>query len=545
MQPTIDQLADQCIETMVEDHPVFATFLGLHSRDQELGSFSAEAFEEKADHARALLAELDRVPLADAPTDTVIDAAVLRISLRRTVRAHEELRPHERSPSEYLGAALSGCHLLVLRNFAPLEERARSLLERIRETPEVLACCRRNLKDPPGVFLRIGADRARGGAAFLRSVVPDIAERVPLLAPDLRRAAVEAADAFDDIAAWLSELESEATSPFAVGREYYEWLLKEVHLLDFDSDELLALGRRTINEVKAAMAAVASEIDPDKEWREIIEALKGDHPPAEGLRERYAFEMERARRFVVERDLVTIPDGEKLDVIDTPVFARAILPYAAYMPAGPFDVRQQGFFWVTPIDPSRSEEDRERQLRGHGVRLIPVIALHEGYPGHHLQLVRANANPGRARKLSWSTVFIEGWALYCEEMMKDVGFLEDPASRLFQLKEILWRASRVVVDVGLQRGEMTIDEAINFMVDEAALERVNATAEVNRYTANPTQPSSYLVGKLEIMEIRRRYEERLGANFDLKTFHDTLLDVGSVPPRLARLALGIEEGRPA
>ena len=129
--------------------------------------------------------------------------------------------------------------------------------------------------------------------------------------------------------------------------------------------------------------------------------------------------------------------------------------------------------------------------------------------------------------------------------MKDVGFLDDPASRLFQLKQTLWRAVRVVVDVGLQRGEMTIDEAVDFMVDQAALERVNAAVEVKRYTANPTQPSSYLIGKLEIMDVRRRYEERLGTGFDLKTFHDALLDVGSVPPRLARLSLGVGEDRPA
>jgi uncharacterized protein (DUF885 family) len=545
MQATIDRLTDRYLQTIIEDYPAEATFLGFHSRDAELGAFTAEAFEEKAEHTRALLREFERVPPEGAPDDVAIDARVLRISLERSLRSHERLRPHERVPSVYIGTALSGCNQLILRDFAPLEERARSLLGRVRQIPGVLACCRRNIRDAPAAFLRIGADRARGGAAFLRNVVPDVSEGVPLLASDLNAAAGEAADAFDAIAEHLSGLEPDATSPFAVGREYYEWLLREVHLLDFDSDELLALGRRTIEETKAAMARVASGIDPDRDWREIVKELKADHPPADGLRERYAFEMERARRFVVERDLVTIPEGEKLDVIDTPVFARKLLPYAAYMPAGPFEARQQGFFWVTPIDASRPEADQERQLRGHGLRSIPVIALHEGYPGHHLQLVRANANTRKARKLSWNNVFIEGWALYCEEMMKDVGFLVDPATRLFQLKDMLWRAARVVVDVGLQRGEMSIDEAIDVLVDEASLERVNATAEVMRYTGNPTQPSSYLVGKLEIMEIRRRYEERLGADFDLKTFHDKLLDVGSVPPKLARVALGIDEGRPA
>jgi uncharacterized protein (DUF885 family) len=545
METTIDGLTDRYLEMIIEDHPVEATFLGFHSRDAELGAFTADAFEERADHVRSLLSDFERVPLEDASTDLAIDARVLRISLAHDLRQHEELKPHERVPSIYIGAALSGCNQLVLRDFAPLEERARSLLERIRQIPEVLACCERNITDAPGVFLRIGADRARGGAAFLRNVVPDVAERVRPLASDLKAAAGEAADAFDATAERLLKLEPEATSPFAVGTEHFEWVLREVHLLDLDCDGLSDLGRRTLEETRAAMASVAAEIDPDKDWTEIIEALKGEHPPAGALRERYAFEMERARRFALERDIVTIPEGERLDVIDTPIFARALLPYAAYMPAGPFEARQQGFFWVTPVDANRSEEDQERQLRGHGLRAIPVTALHEGYPGHHLQLVRANANKSKARKLSWNTVFIEGWALYCEEMMKDVGFLDDPGSRLFQLKDMLWRAARVVVDVGLQTGEMSIEEAVDLMVEEAKLERVNAAAEVKRYTMNPTQPSSYLLGKLEIMDLRRQYEDALGGDFDLKVFHDGLLDVGSVPPKLARLALGIGEPRVA
>jgi hypothetical protein len=545
MQGTIDRLTDRYLETIIEDHPVGATSLGFHSRDGELGTFTLDAFEERADHARALLREFERAPLDSEPLDVAIDAEVLSISLRHAVRRHERLRPHERSPSVYIGAALSGLNLLVLRDFAPLPERARSLLSRIGQVREVLDCCARNMRDAPGVFLRIGAEQARGGAAFVQAVVPDVARRVPLLGSDLRAAAEDAADAFEGVGRWLADREGEEGPSFAVGKEYFEWLLREVHLLDLDSDGLSELGLRTIGETKAAMARVAAEVDPNEDWRDVVERLKAEHPDAAGLRDRYRSEMERARRFVIERDLVTVPDGERLDVIDTPVFARTLLPYAAYMPAGPFEARQQGFFWVTPVDTGLAEADRERQLRGHGLRSIPLIALHEGYPGHHLQLVRANAGRRKARKLAWNTVFIEGWALYCEEMMKDVGFLDDPGSRLFQLKQMLWRAARVVVDVGLQTAKMSIDDAVRFMVEEAGLERINAEAEVKRYTANPSQPSSYLVGKLELMETRRLYEDRRGSGFDLKQFHDALLDVGSVPPRLARRALGIEDPRAA
>ena len=155
--------------------------------------------------------------------------------------------------------------------------------------------------------------------------------------------------------------------------------------------------------------------------------------------------------------------------------------------------------------------------------------------------MRANLVPSKARKLARNNVFIEGWALYCEQMMREVGFWEDERTRLSQLKAALWRAARVIVDVGLQRGEMTVEEAVDFMVGEAGLVRVQAVAEVKRYTANPTQPSSYLIGKLAIVSIRERFERAQGGAFSLREFYDRLLDVGSIPPRLAEAALGLAD----
>jgi uncharacterized protein (DUF885 family) len=170
-----------------------------------------------------------------------------------------------------------------------------------------------------------------------------------------------------------------------------------------------------------------------------------------------------------------------------------------------------------------------------------VVALHEAYPGHHLQLVRSNQCERKIRRFLWNNVFIEGWALYCEEMMKDAGFYGEATTRLGQMKETLWRAARIVVDVGLQLGEMSVDDAVAFMMSEVGLERVNATGEVKRYAGNPTQPSSYMVGKLAILSIRERYESRAGAGFDLKTFHDDLMNMGSIQPALVEASLGYRE----
>jgi uncharacterized protein (DUF885 family) len=539
MSEALDRLVDRYLTVMVRDYPVFATFLGMHEHDAELGTFTPDAMEGKHRRRQELLSELEGIEPAKEETDAAIDRAVLRAALKRGIFEYEVLRTHERAPSTYIGEALGGCNSLITKEFAPIEERALSLLGRVRAVPDVLRAIDQNCCDVPGVFATVGSQMAGGGVAFMKSVVPAVAESVPELKAELLAAADQAAAAFDETALSLAAMAEGATAPFAIGQTSYDWLLRESHLLDFDGRELLEMGRGMMADTKQRIEDLATEIDPDASWHAVMEELKADHPSKEGLKARYLSEMKRARDFVIENGLVTIPDGEELDVIDTPVFIRGIIPYAAYMPPGPFEERQLGLFYVTPVDESLPHDEQERQLRGHSVHTIPIVALHEGYPGHHLQLVRANACERKVRRLTWNTVFVEGWALYCEEMMKDVGFCPDKRTRLGQLKETLWRAARIVVDTGLQTGRMSVDEGIEFMMTEVALERVNATAEVRRYASYPTQPSSYMIGKRAIMSIRERYESSAGSSFNLREFHDTLLDLGSLQPKLVEIALGM------
>ncbi|MEO0225767.1 MAG: DUF885 domain-containing protein, partial [candidate division WOR-3 bacterium] len=182
---------------------------------------------------------------------------------------------------------------------------------------------------------------------------------------------------------------------------------------------------------------------------------------------------------------------------------------------------------------------QEEVLRGHPVYGIPIIALHEGYPGHHLQLVYSNRTKRKIRKLFGSSVFAEGWALYCEEMMAEVGFYSDPRTKLLKLKDQLWRACRIIIDIGLHTEKINFDEAVNILVNDAKLERVHAEKEVTRYTFTPTQPLSYLIGKKQILEFRHDYETKLGRSFRLKDFHDQLLSFGTIPVVLIREAMGV------
>ncbi len=539
MSAAFGAFAARYLKVKTADEPTFSTFLGIHEHDGELGEFSKDAIQERHQHDRDLLSELESLPLDGEPVEVRVDAAALASALRDDIFRYETLRSHERMPNGYVGTALGGCNGLIMKEFAPLEQRAVSLLSRVRQIPGVLQCMSENVRDVPDVFATVAAEYAAGGVAFMQSIVADVVPEVPALGGELTEACEAASAAFNRAAGELRAMAEGSDEPFAVGRESYEWLLTNTHLLDFDSDELAAYGHEAMESTRARMREVASEIDPDKSVEEHLETLKDAHPTKEALRETYASEMARARDFVREHDLVTIPDDEELHVIDTPVYARRVLPYAAYMPPGSFETLQQGHFYVTPADESQSEEQQERQLRGHSLHTIPIVALHEAYPGHHLQFIRANALPRLARKLTWNTVYVEGWALYCEEMMKDAGFFPDPMTRLGQLKETLWRSARIVVDTSIQRGTMTLDEGIDFMIREVKLERVNATAEVKRYATSPTQPSSYMIGKRAIMDIRRRFEADAGDTFDLKSFHDQLLDLGSIQPALVEASLGM------
>jgi uncharacterized protein (DUF885 family) len=320
--------------------------------------------------------------------------------------------------------------------------------------------------------------------------------------------------------------------PFAIGRELFDFKLKREHLLDFDADALLQFGERAVRTTQDQLAEVARRIDASKSWGEIVEDSRRNLPDEQALLDEYRTGVDQAKQFVRDRKLVSIPTGESLQVVETPTFMRPTVPYAAYMPAGGFEPHQDGLYYVTPLNDRLTPDERRQQMFGHNRYGMLLTNVHEGYPGHHLQLVHASAVDSPVRKLLWNTVFCEGWALYCEQMVLDEGLTSDARHRMFQLKDQLWRACRVVIDVKLHTGRMSFDEAVDMLVDVAHLERPNAIGEVRRYTQSATQPMSYLIGKHQILDLREREKRRLGSLFDLRSFHDRLLSYGTIPVAL-------------
>jgi uncharacterized protein (DUF885 family) len=304
-------------------------------------------------------------------------------------------------------------------------------------------------------------------------------------------------------------------------------MLKEGYFLDETADELARIAERVLAETSEQMNALARKMDPKVSgWPVITARLKANHPAAAELRAAYKKEVERARAFLVTHDAVPFPPDDVCDVVDTPPFQRSTI-IAAYDEPPPFDKETRGLFFVTPVDLDLPADKQEQMLRENDHGDLVDTAVHETYPGHHLQMSFERLYPSVVRKVTATSLFEEGWALYAEELMNELGYYT-PEERMMQLEWTLVRAARVILDVGLHTRGMTFDEAVAILTDKVHLERELALTEVKRYTEEPTQPLSYLVGREMIMKLRERVRAEEKGRFSLKRFHADVLSRGGI-----------------
>jgi uncharacterized protein (DUF885 family) len=544
MNKEFNKLVDQILDFRCKAGPVLATILGIHKYDHKLDKTDQEFRRRYIKKAKEYLKKLEKLSL-DVPKGKIrlsanekIDLIILRNSLEVEIAEEEKIRWFNRLPLIYPQTALRGCNFLILREFAPLSKRMKSVLARLKQVPRLMKEGQGNLrrgKNIPEIWTQIAIDTTVSGKQFLKKKIPHLAERVPQIKKELLRANRKAITAFDEYESFLrKKLLPESRGDFATGKRLFDFLLSVKHQLPYIADDLLAIGNRIIKETQAEMKALAKKIDPTKSWIRVLEDLKRKHPAKENLLEFYKKEVARAKEFVKKKDLVTIPKKESLSVIETPVYNRPSLPLAAYMPPDRSEKRKRGFLWITPVNEKLSPEKQNQQLQGHSVYGAGVTAVHECYPGHHIQLLTSSKIKSKVRRQMGTPLFAEGWALYCEQMMYEQGFFTRPETRLFQLRNQLLRACRVVIDVSLNTKRMSFKQAVNMLVKIAKIDPIRASGEVRFYCYMPTYPMSYTLGKLEILRLREDYKKAKGKAFKLKDFHDKLLSYGSIPVQMIR-----------
>ncbi len=529
-------------EDFLERSPVHATYLGVHELDDRLGDMSREAQMGLLAAERRYLADLEALETAGLSEANRLEHEMAVLCARRAIFDLEVHRTWERrvTAGEELGDAL---FLLFARDFAPLPDRLDTIAARLEAAPVALTQVRDRLGDRPvALWLDLELEAVASLPGFI-DIIVDTAEaehRGDARFRRLRSAAEGAKVALEDYAAFVRHQQPRASDGFALGREQLDVL---VGLRAFDgltTDQILDIGWQQLESNHAARRAAAAEIDPSADELTVLDRVKADHPATfEDALAGYQDVMARARDFIVERGLATIPEDSPLDVIATPEYLRRMTPFAAYFAPAAFDRPRRGIYIVTP-----SVDGDPDAMREHNRASISNTSIHEAYPGHHLQLSAALERPTLTRLLIDAPEFVEGWGMYSEQMMREHGFDATPTHRMALATDAIWRACRIILDIRLHRGEIGTQEATDFLIEHTGFERPNAEAEVQRYTFTPTYQLSYLLGKVLILRLRDDERRRLGDRFSLRGFHDALLWTGSIPLSFHRRFLAGEGGGP-
>jgi uncharacterized protein (DUF885 family) len=518
--------------------PVYATFLGLHEHDARLGNASREALLADTEQTRRYLDAIERIDSAGLSPYWATERELALFVTRRDLFDAEVHRVWERraSASDEIG---DGIFLLFARTGRPLAERLEAIAGRLESAPRYLDESRSRFGEraPVRLWNETELEAVESMPVLFDEVVG--AARLELGDGHLQTRRIEKAiaatrTALDAYTMWLKDETARGVDDFALGRADYDTL---VGLRAFDglsADDILAVGLEQLAAERAARAKVAREIDPGSSELEVVEMVKSEHASDfGGALSEYRTAMAQARQFTIDHGLVTVPPSESLRVIETPEYMRGVIPFAAYFQPGKFEAgKPEGIYIVTP-----SIDGEPRAMREHNTASIYNTSIHEAYPGHHLQLVVANEHPSLVRVLVDAPEFVEGWAMYCELMMREEGFDTSPKHRLMMHTDAIWRACRIIIDVRLQRGQIGVDEATDFLVEQTGFERPQAAAEVKWYTYRPTYPLSYMLGRQLLLRLRADEQKRLGSSFSLRGFHDALLNQGGLPISFQRRLL--------
>ena len=496
---------------------------------------SRAAIEGRIAAQKALLQEVRAVDPGPLSAEQQIDWTLMVGQLEGTIFEQETLRPWEQNPELYLQyGSLAG----LIDQPGDAAEKGRRVAARLRAVSALLTGARENLRKPPKRFTEGGIYQAAEWRTFLETDVAAFAARTGAASGEVKRANDDAIAALQGFERFLKvDLLPVSTGEFAIGREHYEFILKNRWYMTDNAATILARGQKAFADTEAQLTEVAGRMKPGTSWVDVYESLKDDHPPSDRIKGEYQAQMEAAQAFLTAHDIVTLPPGERVITIDTPPAMRRSSPFGTFSSVGPFATDLLGKLVLTPIEDSLTPDQRKERLRSHHRAWIPIIAVHEAYPGHHVAALKANENPRLLRRVVKESIFGEGWGLYCEELMFEQGFLKGDDVRLTQLRNRLWRAARVIIDLGLHTGTMTFEEGVRLLVDKVRFERYAAELEVGMYARRPTMVLGYLIGMMEIADMRAAYEKKFGKPATPKVFFDKLLRIGSLPPSLVRAEL--------
>ena len=534
------RFVDDYFDAQFRAQPSSATEAGLHQYDDQLEDLSRARIEARIAELKGFQSRLEGFDRSKLGFDDSIDAQALDGDIRSGLLTLETLRVWERNPMMYVRVPGLGVDGLVKRDFAPAPERLRSVIARLKASPPVFAALRTNVQNPPREFTDLAIRMCKGSIGYFEGSLArwagDAAGSDAALLADFQKANAGVVAETRSAAVWLEkDLLPRSKGSYAIGEANFLAKLKYDDMVDMPLDALLARGQAQLDKDYAAFVETARQIDSARTPAQVMKSLSDEYPKADDLIPSVRRSVEDARRFLVEKDIVTIPSEVRPIVAETPPFARGG-SFASMDTPGAYETKaKEAFYYVTPVEKDWDAAHQEQHLRLFNPYVVALINVHEVWPGHYLQFLYAPRFPTKTRKLVVSGTNGEGWAHYTEQMMVDQGFGNgNPKIRLAQLQEALLRDCRYVVGVKLHTKGMTVEEGARLFVEKGFQEPANGYEEARRGAYNPTY-LYYTLGKLEIQALAQEYMQARKAS--LKQFHDAFVAEGGLPIPLVRKIL--------
>lgn len=531
------RLVDKYFEYVFSIDPALGTQLGLHDYDKAAPDLSASAIADSVKQLRTFLNDFELVKSKELSPQSNIDLKLITYNIKGRLLMLDELKEWQRNPDMYSSLSSSMIYDLMARNFAPLSERLKSVIEREKRIPAILSAAKMNLKNPPKIYTEIAIDQVGGIIDFFKTDVPNTFKSVTdkQLQDEFAQVNGQCIAKLEEYQKFLKdEVLPKSSRSFAYGPEIYAKKLQYDEMVDTPIDQLIADGDKELKRLQSEFDKTAKEIDPGKTPIEVFRSIALEHAAPDKLLDSTRAMLSDLREFCLKNKIISMPWEGELSVEETPPFMRA-LTFAAMSWSGPFEEKaKESFYYVTLPEKSWTPEKVEQHMRSFGKFSLMDTSVHEVFPGHYVQGLWLRVAPSKTTKIIGSNSNIEGWAHYGEQMMVEQGLENgDKRLKLAMLHKALRRCCRYLVALKMHTKGMSLDEAISFFMNEAHEERANAERESRRGAIDATY-LVYTLGKLQIMSLREDYKKARGDKFTLLDFHNAFLGTGAPPVKIIR-----------
>jgi uncharacterized protein (DUF885 family) len=536
-------LVDRYFEDAMKQEPIMATEMGFHEYDAFMPNYSVESVNGQISLLNDYLKQFQLIKPSSLDSFSQGDRELIIADIQGKLHELQSVQSWRNNPDFYPSTVNTAIFSLVKRNFAPLKDRLKSVIEREKLSILLLKQGKENVTNPPKIYTEIALEQMPGIIEFFEKSMPETFVSIEDTNDDKLKTNFKTTNA--ELTAELKSYQSylkntllaKSNGNFALGADKYAKKLLYEEMVDENIDSLLEKGYAELRRLQKEFALTAHEIDPNKTQEEVFVGISSNHPKPNELIVSVKNLLSDIREFCISKNIVTIPKEEQLTVEETPPFMRALTFASMDMP-GPFETKaKEAYYNVTLPEANWSPEKAEEHMRTFCYQDLLNTSVHEAYPGHYLQGLWVKTAPSKTRKFIHASSNAEGWAHYCEEMMVQQGLSNyDKKLKLVQLHDALLRCCRYIVGIKMHTQGMTVDEGIQFFMKEGYVEKANAERETKRGTSDPTY-LVYTLGKLQILSLLDDYKKQKGDSFSLKEFHNNFLAQGVPPIKIIKQVL--------